>query len=267
MNENYLQLTPVQVGLAAALMLLNGGISILLRLRLERQLLLASLRMVAQLLLIGFVLRWVFQQSWPVVLAVAWIMAMVAGVAALDRNRRRYPGIWVDACLSIWATSWTITAIGLFGVVQVDPWYKPQYAIPLLGMILGNTLNGISLGLERFNEELMTHRGKVETLLALGATRWEAASQPIQQAVRTGMIPMINAMMVAGIVSLPGMMTGQLLSGVDPVEAVKYQIVILFLIAAGTALGTISVVLLAYRRLFNARHQFQSWLLRQAKRK
>src|SRR5271157_4174734 len=113
--------------------------------------------------------------------------------------------------------------------------------------------------------KLSAKRGQLETLLALGATRWEAARQPVQQAVRTGMIPMINSMMVAGIVSLPGMMTGQLLSGVNPVAAVKYQIVILFLIAAGTALGTISVVLLAYRRLFNSRHQFQYWLLRKAK--
>ncbi|MHC5541752.1 ABC transporter permease, partial [Singulisphaera rosea] len=91
---------------------------------------------------------------------------------------------------------------------------------------------------------------------ALGATRWEAARRPIQESVRTGMIPTINAMMVVGIVSLPGMMTGQLLAGVAPVEAVKYQIVIMFLISSGTALGTVGVVLLSYRRLFNVDHQF-----------
>jgi putative ABC transport system permease protein len=262
-KTDYLELSYVQIALAAALVLLNGAVSVLLRLRLEMQLLLASVRMVVQLLLVGLVLKWVFDLNEPsVVLLMAAGMAIIAGVAALGRTRRRYPGIWLDTCLSIWATSWLITGVALFGIVQVEPWYKPQYAIPLLGMILGNTLNGISLGLDRFNEELMTQRSQVETLLALGATRWEAARLPLQQAVRTGMIPMINAMMVAGVVSLPGMMTGQLLSGVDPLEAVKYQIVILFLIAAATALGTISVILLAYRRLFNSRHQFQSWLLR-----
>jgi putative ABC transport system permease protein len=123
-------------------------------------------------------------------------------------------------------------------------------------MILGNTLNGISLGLDRLGDELSGQRDRVEALLCLGATRWEAAHSAIETAVRTGMIPMINSMMVVGIVSLPGMMTGQLLSGVDPIQAVKYQIVILFLIAAGTALGTISVVLLSFRQLFNSRHQF-----------
>jgi putative ABC transport system permease protein len=95
----------------------------------------------------------------------------------------------------------------------------------------------------------------------LGATRWEAALRPIQQSVKTGLIPTINAMMVVGIVSLPGMMTGQLLAGTSPVEAVKYQIVIMFLIASGAALGTVLVVLLSFRRLFNADHQFVRALL------
>jgi putative ABC transport system permease protein len=86
----------------------------------------------------------------------------------------------------------------------------------------------------------------------MGATRWEAARRPIQEAVRTGLIPIMDSMMVVGIVSLPGMMTGQILTGASPLEAVKYQIVIMFLIAS----ATVSVVLLNYRRLFNSSHQF-----------
>jgi energy-coupling factor transporter ATP-binding protein EcfA2 len=145
----------------------------------------------------------------------------------------------------------------------VKPWYAPQYAIPLLGKILGNTLNGISLGLDRLGSELAARRAEVEALLALGATRWEAARQPIQQAVRTGLIPIINSIMVVGIVSLPGMVTGQILAGASPLEAVKYQIVIVFLFASGTALGTVSVVLLSYRRLFNSSHQFLYQLVKE----
>ena len=147
-------------------------------------------------------------------------------------------------------------SLALFVLVGVRPWYSPQYAVPLLGMILGNTLTGISLGLDRLGGELAARRAQVEALLALGATRWEAARCPIQEAVRTGLIPILNSMMVVGIVSLPGMMTGQILAGASPLEAVKYQIVIMFLIASGTALGTVSVVLLSYRRLFNSSHQF-----------
>jgi putative ABC transport system permease protein len=266
MNE-YLQLSAGQVALAASLVVLNGLLSIVLRLGLERSLLLAGVRMVAQLALMGFVLKWVFAaHSWPWVVLLMLVMTLVAGVSAVRRSARPYPGIYWHSIVAVWASSWLITVFAVTAVLrQSDPWREPQYTIPLLGMILGNTLNGISLGLGRLTDELVLRRDQVELLLALGATRWEAARGAVRQAVRTGMIPTINAMMVTGIVSLPGMMTGQLLSGVDPLDAVKYQIVIMFLIASGTALGTVSVVLLGYFRLFNPRHQFMFPLIRQPK--
>jgi putative ABC transport system permease protein len=147
------------------------------------------------------------------------------------------------------------------GIVRVEPWYDPQYLIPLLGMVLGNTLNGISLGLDRFMEGLNSQRDQVETLLAMGATRWEAAHRQVREALRVGMIPTINSMSVMGLVSLPGMMTGQILAGANPIDAVRYQIVIMFMIAAGTALGIFGVVLLAYKRLLSPEHQLRLDLL------
>jgi putative ABC transport system permease protein len=262
MKPPYLELSLLQVGLASLLILVNGGISALLGLGLSRRLLLAAVCAVVQLLLIGLVLEWVFRLNrWYLVLGLMLLMTVVAGVSAIRRTHVRYPGIWVSSVVSVWASCWLIGAIAVFALVPARPWYSPQFAIPLLGMILGNTLNGVSLGLDRLGGELGSHRLQVESLLALGATRWEAARQPIQQAVRTGMVPIINAMMVVGIVSLPGMMTGQMLAGVSPIQAVRYQIVILFLIASGTALGTVSVVLLSYRRLFNEQHQFLSGLI------
>ena len=258
MNASYIELTNYEVAFAAALILINGLISLALRLGLERMLLWASLRTVVQLVLIGFVLKWVFAvKQWYVVAALMLLMTTVAAVAAVRRTGLAYRGVYFDSMLSICVSCWLIAAFALLTVMrQVTPWYDPQYAIPLLGMILGNALNGISLGLNRLGEELSSRRDRVETLLALGATRWEAGRGAVQQAIRTGMIPIINSMMVVGIVSLPGMMTGQLLAGVDPLQAVKYQIVIMFLIASGTAMGTVGVVLLSFRRLFNARHQF-----------
>jgi UDP-glucose/iron transport system permease protein len=256
--DGYVELSYFQVALAALLIVVNGAISLALRLRLERSLLLAGLRTVVQLLLVGLVLEWVFRlDRWYVVLGVAAFMTLVAGVTAASRSERRYRGIWLDTIVSVWASAWMVTAFALFAVMQgIDEWYQPQYAIPLLGMVLGNTLNGISVGLNAFTEALATRREQVETLLALGATRWEAARALVQHAVRSGMIPTINAMMVVGIVSLPGMMTGQLLSGTSPISAVKYQIVIMFLIASATSLGTVGAVLLSFRRLFNSEHQF-----------
>jgi putative ABC transport system permease protein len=257
MGQPYLELSYTQVGLAALLIVINGAISVLLKLGLERRLLLAAACTIVQLLLIGLILEWVFRvDRWYVVLALMAVMTLIAGVVAARRSHVRYPGVWVRSVASVGASSWLMAALAVGVLVRVRPWYTPQYTIPLLGMILGNTLNGISLGLDRLGSELSGKRGQVEALLALGATRWEAARQPIQQAVRTGLIPILNSMVVVGIVSLPGMMTGQILAGASPLEAVKYQIVIMFLIASGTALGTVSAVLLSYRRLFNASHQF-----------
>jgi putative ABC transport system permease protein len=257
MKSPYLELSYIQVALAAMLILINGGISLLLRLGLGRRLLVAAVCTVVQLVAIGLVLQWVFRLNrWYAVLAIMLVMTLVAGNAGVRRTHLRYPGIWLSSVASVLVSSWLMAAIALFVLVRVEPWYSPHYAIPLLGMILGNSLNGISLGLDRLGSELTARRAQVEAMLALGATRWEAAHRPIQEAVRTGMVPTINAMMVVGIVSLPGMMTGQLLAGVAPVEAVKYQIVIMFLISSGTALGTVGVVLLSFRRLFNADHQF-----------
>lgn len=256
MNE-YVELTYWQVALAGLLVVINGAISIVLRLRMERTLIIASIRTVVQLLLVGLVLEWVFRwDRWYVVMGLACVMTLIAGLTAASRNERRYPGIWLNTVVSVWASAWIVTSFALFAVMQgIDKWYQPQYAIPLLGMVLGNTLNGISVGLNTFTEALVTRRNEVESLLAMGATRWEAARKPVQHAVRTGMIPIINSMMVVGIVSLPGMMTGQLISGMAPIDAVKYQIVIMFLIASATALGTVGVVLLSFRRLFSADHQ------------
>ena len=152
-----------------------------------------------------------------------------------------------------------MTAFALLVVFEgTEKWYQPQYAVPLLGMVLGNILNGITLGLNSFTESLVNRRDYIESMLALGATRWEAALEPVREAIKTGMTPIINAMMIVGLVSLPGMMTGQLVSGMDPMHAIKYQIVIMFLIAAATALGTVGVVMLTFLRLFSKDHQFRS---------
>ena len=260
---SYLELSYFQLLMAALLVLINGAISVALQLRMERSLLLASARTIVQLLLIGFVLEWVFNlDRWHIVLLLWVVMTLVAGHTAASRNRRRYRGMWFNTLVSTWLCSWIVTAFALLVIFRgLDHWYQPQYAIPLLGMVLGNTLNGISLGLSTFTEALVSRKGEVETLLAMGASRYEAARAQIQHAVRTGMIPIINSMMVVGIVSLPGMMTGQLLAGTAPIEAVKYQIVIMFLIASSTGLGIVGVVLLTFRCLFNVEHQFRSDLI------
>lgn len=252
--------------LAGGLMLLNIALSWALRLGLGRRLLLAGLRMSVQLLLVGSILTWVFRQEQAaIILGIGLVMAAIAGVAAVNRVSRRFPGVYWNSLVTVIFASFFVTGVALNLIIDSRPWYHPQYFIPLLGMVLGNTLNGISLGLDRFLSELQQQQGVVETRLALGATRWEAAHEPVREALRTGMIPTINSMMVMGVVSLPGMMTGQILAGAPPSIAVRYQIVIMFMIAAGTALGALGVVLLAYLFLFGADHRLRFEKLRKLK--
>jgi len=264
MSDTYINLSWSQVAWASALVVVNAFISVLIRLGLERRLVLAALRMVVQLILIGAVLKWVFSlRQWYAVVPLMIAMSLIGSLAAVQQTNRRYPGIWLNSIAAVFASSWLMIFVGILLIVRVHPWYSPQYAIPLAGMILGNTLSGISLTLDRFAEELTSHRDQIEAFLALGATRKEAAREPIRKAVTTGMMPTVNFMVLAGIVTLPGTMTGQLLAGVDPISAVKYQIVIMFLLVSGTALGTVGIAIFAYRRLFNSRHQFLYWLISQ----
>jgi putative ABC transport system permease protein len=253
----YIELTPSRIALAAGLVVAGEALGLALRLGIRGRLVVAAARSAIQLVLVGFVLRWVFATASPALtIALVVPMTAIAGIAAVRRTPRRYAGIWGASIVSVAASGWSIAAFAVLLVVQPEPWWAPQYSIPLAGIILGNTLTGISLGLDRFGEDLAAKRGQIEMLLSLGATRWEAARPFVREAVRAGMIPTMNAMLVAGIVSLPGTMTGQLLAGVEPIAAAEYQIVIMFLLAAGTQIGTISVVLLTFRVLFNTDHQF-----------
>ena len=256
MNSSYIVLGNWQLVIAAMLILVNVAISVWLRLGLARTLLVASARMVVQLLLVGFILQSVFELKTPLpVLGIGLVMSALAGIAAVHRTKRRFAGVYWDSVLTVLGAAFLVTGAAVLGILDVSPWYEPQYTIPLLGMVLGNILSGVSLGLDRFMEGVVRDANIIESDLALGATRWEAAHPLLNDSLRTGMIPTINSMMVMGVVSLPGMMTGQLLAGAAPTDAVRYQIVIMFMIAAATALGTLGVILLAFRKLFNAQHQ------------
>lgn len=265
MNDAASSVVPLSawdLGIAAGLVLVAGIVSLSLGLRLERRLGLAAVRTIAQLLLIGYVLKAVFDISHPaLVLLLMLCMVVAASRAAVQRSSRTIPGAMILAFITL-VTSGLITTFTVTGlIVRVDPWFRPQYTIPLLGMILGNGLTGISLCLDQLLETLAERRAEVESDLALGATKWEAAREPLADAVRRGMIPIINAMMVVGIVSLPGMMTGQILANSDPLDAVKYQIVVMFMIAAATSLGCIIMALMVYKRCFSTQHQLRANLI------
>jgi putative ABC transport system permease protein len=189
----------------------------------------------------------------------AAVMLMAAGREVMSRQKRKFTGGWGFGVgtLSMFLSSFTIALFALNFIVGVEPWYAPQYAIPLLGMLLGNTMSGIAVGLDRLTDTAWNQRAQIEGRLMLGQNWSRAIGRIRAQSIRSGLIPIINAMAAAGLVSLPGMMTGQILGGSPPMEAVKYQILIMFLIAGGTGFGTLAAVWLGSRRLFDERHRLR----------
>jgi putative ABC transport system permease protein len=255
-----ISLTAWDLSLAALFVIAMSLVSLRMRLNLHKLILIAAARMALQLLLVGLILKAVFENINPLwLMLIAIIMLSAAARQVMRRQTRRFTGLWGfgAGALSMFLSSFSLVILSLFFIVQNDPWYQPQYAIPLLGMLLGNTMNGIALGLDRLTANTWIQRNTIESRLALGA-RWSDAISGIRrESIKSGMIPILNSMSVAGIVSLPGMMTGQILAGNPPVEAVKYQIMIFFLISAGTGFGTMAAVWLGARRLFDDRHRLR----------
>jgi putative ABC transport system permease protein len=150
-----------------------------------------------------------------------------------------------------------VTVIGVAGLIGPEPWYSPRYMLPILGMVLGNAMTAVALVLDALCETVARERGAIEARLALGAPRFEAMNGPLRSSLRTAMTPILNSMATTGIVALPGMMTGQILAGVDPIGAAKYQVLIMFLIAGATALASFLGALGAVLLLTDARHRLR----------
>ena len=142
-------------------------------------------------------------------------------------------------------------------IVQVKPWYTPQYFIPLGGMVIGNSMNAIAIALERLLSEIRKRRGEVELFLCLGATYAESTESIVRTSIKAGMIPSINSMMAVGVVFIPGMMTGQILAGVDPMISIKYQIVVMLMLVGSTSLGSILTVFIMRKLSFTPAHQLR----------
>jgi len=257
---NYIALNYWELAIASVLILINAALSIIFGLRVHRSLLVAAIRMVVQLTLVGLVLTTLFSVVsllWTGIAALA--MVLFAGHEAAQRQDRRLSGWWSyglgTGCMMM--ASVLVTVFALLAALRPNPWYDPRYAIPLLGMILGNCMTGVGLGLNTLTTSLVSRRASVEAQLMLGATREVAAAPVMREALRNALMPTINSMAATGVVSLPGMMTGQILGGVPPAEAVKYQILVMFLIAGGTGLGAVTAVLGGVYRLTDGRHRLR----------
>ena len=256
----YIVLNYWELAAASVFVLINAGLSVIFGLKVHLSLFVAAIRMVVQLTLVGLVLTTLFSVVSPLWTGIAALaMVLFAGHEAALRQERRLSGWWSyglgTGCMMM--SSVLVTVFALMIALQADPWYDPRYAIPLLGMILGNCMTGVGLGLNTLTTSLVSHRASVEAQLMLGATRQVAAAPIMREALRSALMPTINSMSATGVVSLPGMMTGQILGGVPPAEAVKYQILVMFLIAGGTGLGAVTAVIGGVYRLTDRRHRLR----------
>ncbi len=243
--------------LATIFILAAGAVSIAMSLGLLRSLIIATLRTYLQLIALGIVLTWVFRthSAW-IVLGIFLFMMLMTAQISLQRVKHKPPNLYLNVFSAVFMTGIVVTFTVTGLIVHVEPWYEPRYVIPIGGMVLGNAMNGIALTLERLFDDLRKRVNEVNQALAFGGTPWEASLPSIRTALAAGLTPTINSMNAVGLVSIPGMMTGQLLAGADPVQAAKYQIVVMLMVSAATALGAMISVYLVYKRAFDEEWRF-----------
>lgn len=253
-----IRLDILDLALALGMMAIAIGLSAWERLGLEWSLAIATGRTVLQLLVVGYILEFIFALNNPwAVLAVLLVMLTIAAIVARNRISKKYPAllplVWGSILVS---TALTLCYTNLL-VIQPPSWYEPQYLIPLAGIVLGNAMNGAAIAGARLVSTFNASKLEIETHLSLGATPEQAVAQYRKDAIKAGLIPTLNQMMVVGIVTLPGIITGQLLSGVNPLDASSYQILIMFMLAFANLVTTLLVTQGLCRQFFNQAAQLK----------
>ena len=255
-TSGLIELSWIDLMLASALVLVAIALSRWQRLGLTRGFLIGTVRAVVQLVAVGYVLAFLFTtRRWYLVVLALLVMLVAATKTATDRQRSTRGSLFgITGAAMLVGTGITLAYVDAV-VLRLHPWYDPQYAIPLFGMIVGNAMNGAALAAERLTSEMELRRGEVEAYLALGAAPSRAAAEPVRRALVAALIPAVNGLMVVGLVALPGMMTGQILAGSSPNLAVRYQIVVAFMLAGAVAITSTAMVLWYRRRFFTAAEQ------------
>lgn len=223
----------------------------------EKEILISSVRMTIQLVLVGYILTYLFEN---VNVVYTIVILIIMETFAINNIFKRTKDKLSNSLKKIIAVSMIIGTLScllyfIFIVINVSPWYDPRYFIPIAGMVIGNTMTAISLGVTRLINGINTQKHLVESALMLGATPKMATKEIIDNTFDSAILPTINSMVGMGIVFLPGMMTGQILSGVPPTSAIEYQIAIMLGILGSVAISVIIFLQLGYKTFFNNENQ------------
>lgn len=252
-----LELGPGQLLLSYVFVLIVLSIIRRREVRREKEVIVSSLRMTIQLILTGYVLVYVFDHPSP------WItggIILVMESFAVYTIFKKFQGkllkqMKIAIAGSLAAGSLSCLIYFLLVVVRIDPWYDPQYFIPIAGMLVGNSMTGVPLAVKSLLEGMTTQKHLVEEALILGATPQMATRSIVNSTFDAAIMPTINTMLGMGVISLPGMMTGQILSGTSPTTAVYYQIAIMMGILGSVSLSVILMLQFGYRSFFNEEDQ------------
>ncbi|NLH51076.1 MAG: iron export ABC transporter permease subunit FetB [Myxococcales bacterium] len=256
MNSTILNITYLDLLFCALMMLIPYLVSRFLSLALETDLLVGTVRVFLQLWLVGYILHWVFSlQSALPVFAVLVVMTVIAGYNAAKRADMPRVRVIVMATGVIGLAAVVLSAYVFYLILGISPYYNPAYVIPIMGMALNGAMNAVSVGARAVHTGMRDGRERIEAALSIGATSWQASGAIVRQALKQAMVPTINGLMTAGIVQLPGMMTGQIISGVSPLLAIRYQVVIFYLLTSVTAIAAIGGTLILSRGYFSRDHQ------------
>ncbi len=254
--QDLIKLDFVDLAIAVGLMAIAIGLSAWEKLGLELNLAIATGRTILQLLVLGYVLEFIFALNnvWGV-LAILAVILTVTAIVAKNRISPKIPQVLP----LVWGAILISTAVTViytnFLIIQPERWYEPRYVIPLAGIVLGNAMNAAAIAGERLVSTMNSQSVEIETHLSLGATPQQAVSQYRKEAIRAAFLPTLNQMTLVGMVAIPGITTGQLIAGIRPIDAISYEIVIIFMVAASNLLTTILVTRGLYRQFFNSAAQ------------
>lgn len=229
-------------------------LSLWLRLGLERDMIVATIRSTIQLIAVGYILKVVFAMQDPLYIVLMVILMIVVAAGNARKRGREIEGIWWRIVAAITLTE-LVTQGLLLGLQVVPP--TPRYVIPISGMIVGNAMVASGLFLNRMQSEAKNHRKEILTILSLGGSPKQSILPYVKQSIRASMLPTIDSAKTMGLVQLPGMMTGQIIAGADPIVAVRYQLLIVFSIIASAAITSIALGFLTYPKLFNKYDQLK----------
>lgn len=227
-------------------------------LKLEQDILVGAGRAFIQLLAVGYILNYVFQMNNSLfTVIILLVMTTIAAIHAAKRGKG-IPGVLLIVTIAIGVGS-LVTLLVLLAIKAIV--FQPNQVIPVMGMVVGNSMIATGLTLTRLKESFRDKKPEIITALSLGATPRQAVKSGLQRSVKMGMIPTIDGMKTIGIVQLPGMMTGMILAGASPITAIRYQLLVVFMLSSAVAISCIIAGLLAYRTFFNEAYQFREELL------